>query len=48
MVVDDSRRLSVGLINNDFNVDEFERDEEEQVEEERIGDDNNSDSGFGR
>ena len=40
MVVDDSRRLTVGHINNDFDVDEFEWEEEEQEEEEeeRIGD----------
>ena len=44
MAVDESRRMSVGLINNDFDVDEFEQDEEKQAEEERIGDDNNSDS----
>jgi hypothetical protein len=38
MVVDDSRRLLVGHINDDFDVDELGRDEEEQEEEERIDD----------
>ena len=38
MAVDESRRMLVGLINNDFDVDEFEQDEEKQAEEERIGD----------
>ena len=44
MAVDDSRRFSVGLISNDFNVNEFEREEEEQEHEDRLGDEVSSDS----
>ena len=44
MVVDDSRRFSLGYISNDFDVNEFEWEEEEQEEEDRIGDVVSSDS----
>ena len=43
MAVDDSRRLSAGLISSDFDANEFEQEEEEQ-EEDMIGNVDSSDS----
>ena len=37
MVVDDSRRFSVGLISNGFDANEFQWEEQEQEEEDMIG-----------
>ena len=44
MAVDECRCVSVGRLNDDFDVGSYERDESEQEEEERIGDEVSSHS----